>query len=101
MANRSRKKPAFIAYSLIKAVNRSLASQKNAPIKTMSRSSTIVPEFVGLTIEVYNGKQYIPVDITEDKIDQKLGSFSPTRKSKRKSTEKKSSSDSKSSKGKK
>jgi len=80
MANRSRKKPFFVAYSLIKAVNRAKASGKNMQIKTYSRASTIYPDFLGMTIQVYNGKIFIPVSIDEDKIGRKLGEFSPTRK---------------------
>ena len=81
MANRSRKKPFFVAYSLIKAVNRVKASGKtNVQIKTYSRSSTIYPDFLGLTVNVYNGKIFIPVSIDEDKLGRKFGEFSPTRK---------------------
>ena len=80
MANRSRKKPFFVSYSLIKAVNKARASGKNPRIKTRSRASTIYPDFVGLTIEVYNGKIYIPVAVDEQKVGRKLGEFSPTRK---------------------
>ena len=81
MANRSRKKPFFVSYALIKAVNKAKATGKsNIQIKTYSRASTIYPDFLGFTINVYNGKIFIPVSITEEKLGRKLGEFSPTRK---------------------
>jgi len=57
------------------------AIQENAPqvIKTWSRRSTVLPEFIGLTFAVHNGKKFIPVFITEDMVGHKLGEFSPTR----------------------
>ena len=55
------------------------ASGKKTVIKTWSRSSTITPDFVGLTIAVHNGRQFIPVFVTENMVGHKLGEFSPTR----------------------
>ena len=55
------------------------ASGKKSVIKTWSRSSTITPDFVGLTIAVHNGRQFIPVFVTENMVGHKLGEFSPTR----------------------
>ena len=55
------------------------AGTKAAPIKTWSRRSTILPQFVGLTFGVYNGKKHIPVAVTEEMIGQKFGEYSPTR----------------------
>ena len=81
MANRSRKKPPFVSYKLLKAVQRVRESDsKRLVVRTYSRSSSIYPDFVGFTIEVHNGKMFIPVVITENKVGHKLGEFSPTRK---------------------
>lgn len=76
---RSLKKPPFIHYKLNKRVEEAQASGKKSVIKTWSRASTISPEFVGLTIAVHNGKQFIPVYVTENMVGHKLGEFSPTR----------------------
>jgi len=77
---RSLKKGPFIEDKLLKRVN-DLSSQrgKKQVIKTWSRRSTVIPEMVGLTIAVYNGKRFIPVFITENMVGHKLGEFSPTR----------------------
>lgn len=77
---RSLKKGPFIEDKLLKRVNE-VSSQrgKRHVIKTWSRSSTVIPEMVGLTIAVYNGKRFIPVFITENMVGHKLGEFSPTR----------------------
>jgi small subunit ribosomal protein S19 len=77
---RSLKKGPFIEDKLLKRVN-DLSSQrgKRQVIKTWSRQSTVIPEMVGLTIAVYNGKRFIPVFITENMVGHKLGEFSPTR----------------------
>jgi len=64
---------------LLKKAETSRASGRNEIIKTWSRRSTILPQFVGLTFGVYNGRKFIPVLITEDMIGHKLGEFSPTR----------------------
>jgi len=77
---RSLKKPPFIHYKLAKRVDEAQAQGKKSVIKTWSRASTISPDFVGLTIAVHNGKQFIPVYVTENMVGHKLGEFSPTRK---------------------
>ena len=77
--SRSLKKPPFIHYKLMKRVEEAQASQSKSVIKTWSRASTITPEFVGLTIAVYNGMKFIPVYVTENMVGHKLGEFSPTR----------------------
>jgi len=76
---RSLKKPPFIHYKLTARVNAMQESGKKAVIKTWSRASTITPDFVGLTIAVHNGRQFIPVFVTENMVGHKLGEFSPTR----------------------
>jgi small subunit ribosomal protein S19 len=77
---RSLKKGPFVEDKLLKRVNE-LSSQrgKRQVIKTWSRRSTVIPEMVGLTIAVYNGKRFIPVFISENMVGHKLGEFSPTR----------------------
>jgi len=77
--SRSLKKPPFVHYKLIKRVEDSQKSQKKTVIKTWSRSSTITPEFVGLTIAVHNGNKFIPVYVSENMVGHKLGEFAPTR----------------------
>lgn len=78
--SRSIKKGPFIAKHLLKKIGEVKTSEKrNKNIKTYSRSSTIIPEMVGLTIEVHNGKIFIPVYVTENLVGHKLGEFSPTR----------------------
>ena len=77
---RSLKKLPFIHYKLVKRVDEAQATGKKNVIKTWSRASTISPDFVGLTIAVHNGKQFIPVYVTENMVGHKLGEFSPTRK---------------------
>lgn len=77
--SRSIKKGPFIAKSLYKKiVDQGKASRKQM-IKTYSRTSTIIPEMVGLTISVYNGKTWVPVYVTENLVGHKLGEFAPTR----------------------
>jgi small subunit ribosomal protein S19 len=78
--SRSLKKPPFIHYKLAKRVGDAQSSGKKSVIKTWSRASTITPDFVGLTVAVHNGKQFIPVYVTENMVGHKLGEFSPTRK---------------------
>ncbi|MFM9004700.1 MAG: 30S ribosomal protein S19 [Flavobacteriales bacterium] len=78
--SRSLKKPPFIHYKLAKRVGEAQSSGKKSVIKTWSRASTITPDFVGLTVAVHNGKQFIPVYVTENMVGHKLGEFSPTRK---------------------
>jgi small subunit ribosomal protein S19 len=77
--SRSIKKGPFIEKSLYKKVLDVKKSGDKKMIKTFSRCSTIIPEMVGLTISVYNGKTWVPVYITENLVGHKLGEFSPTR----------------------
>jgi small subunit ribosomal protein S19 len=76
---RSLKKGPFIEDSLNRKVTMAQQSQSKRVIKTWSRRSTIIPEMVGLTIAVHNGRKFVPVFITEDMVGHKLGEFSPTR----------------------
>ena len=69
----------FIDHHLLKKVEEVLASGKNTVIKTWSRRSTILPNMIGLTFGVHNGKKFIPVLITDQMIGHKLGEFAPTR----------------------
>ena len=77
--SRSLKKPPFVHYKLVKRVDEAQGNDKKAVIKTWSRSSTIIPEFVGFTFAVHNGNKFIPVYVTENMVGHKLGEFSPTR----------------------
>ena len=77
---RSLKKGAFVDDSIMKKINKSNEENKKSVVKTWSRRSTIYPEFVGHTIAVHNGKDFIPVYITEEMVGHKLGEFSQTRK---------------------
>jgi small subunit ribosomal protein S19 len=78
--SRSIKKGPFIAKSLYKKViEQNKSGSKKSMVKTFSRTSTIIPEMVGLTVSVYNGKTWIPVYVTENLVGHKLGEFSPTR----------------------
>ena len=76
---RSLKKGPFVDLSLSKKVDAANASNDKKPIKTWSRRSMISPDMIGLTIAVHNGKQHVPVYVTENMIGHKLGEFSPTR----------------------
>ena len=76
---RSAWKPPFVDRFLLKKVEVALEGNSTRPIKTMSRRSTILPKFAGLTFEVYNGKKYIPVQIKEEMVGTKLGAYSGTR----------------------
>lgn len=76
---RSLKKGPFVDEKLMKKVSRILESGDKKIIKTWSRRSTVVPEFIGLTFAVHNGKKFIPVYVTENMVGHKLGEFSPTR----------------------
>lgn len=76
---RSLKKGPFIHYKLQKKIDAMNDSGKNSVIKTWSRASMISPDFVGKTIGVHNGRQFIPVFVTENMVGHKLGEFSPTR----------------------
>ena len=77
---RSLKKGPYVAHSLMKKVKTLNENGKKEVIKTWSRRSTIFPDFIGHTIAVHNGREFIPVYITEDMVGHKLGEFSLTRK---------------------
>src|SRR5882724_1569519 len=76
---RSVKKGPFVDHHLVKKVGAARAASDKRPIKTWSRRSTILPDFVGLTIAVHNGRQHVPVYITENMVGHKLGEFALTR----------------------
>ena len=76
---RSVKKGPFVDAHLMKKVETAQASNDKRPVKTWSRRSTVLPEFIGLTIAVHNGRQHVPVFITENMVGHKLGEFSLTR----------------------
>ena len=76
---RSLKKGPYIYHKLIKKIDIAHSSKKKSVIKTWSRSSMVIPDMVGLTIAVHNGKTFIPVYVTENMVGHKLGEFSPTR----------------------
>ena len=76
---RSLKKGPFVDLHLMKKVEAAIESGEKRPIKTWSRRSTIFPDFVGLTIAVHNGRQHVPVYMTEDMVGHKLGEFAMTR----------------------
>jgi len=76
---RSVKKGPFADHHLVAKVQKARAVNDKRPIKTWSRRSTVMPDFVGLTIAVHNGKQHIPVYITENMVGHKLGEFALTR----------------------
>ena len=77
---RSLKKGPFVDESLMKKVRKNNESEKKEVIKTWSRRSTIFPEFIGNTFAVHNGKEFVPVYVTEDMVGHKLGEFAMTRK---------------------
>ncbi len=76
---RSLKKGPYIEDKLLRRVHVAQESRSNQVIKTWSRRSTIIPEMVGLTLAVHNGRKFIPVFVTENMVGHKLGEFSPTR----------------------
>jgi len=76
---RSLKKGPFIDLHLLKKVEEAVETNNRRPIKTWSRRSVVFPEMVGLTIAVHNGRQHVPVLVTEDMVGHKLGEFAPTR----------------------
>ena len=76
---RSIKKGPFIDHHLAKKVTAAAEANDRRPIKTWSRRSMIMPEMVGLTIAVHNGRQHVPVLVSENMVGHKLGEFSPTR----------------------
>ena len=69
----------FVEESLIKKVEKQKTETNRKPIKTWSRKSTIIPDFVGVSFLIYNGKKFIPITISEDMVGHKLGEFAPTR----------------------
>ena len=69
----------FVELSLLKKAETAQEAGGRAPIKTWSRRSTILPQFVGLTFGVYNGQKHIPVSVNEEMVGHKFGEFSPTR----------------------
>jgi len=76
---RSLKKGPFIDFNLYKKIEKTLKLGNKKPVKTWSRRSTIFPNMIGLTIAVHNGRQHIPIFITEEMVGHKLGEFSVTR----------------------
>ncbi len=76
---RSVKKGPFVDLHLMKKVEQAIATNSRKPIKTWSRRSMVVPEMVGLTIAVHNGRQHVPILITENMVGHKLGEFALTR----------------------
>ena len=69
----------FVEESLIKKVEKIKNDPNRKPIKTWSRKSTIIPDFVGVSFLIYNGKKFIPITVSEDMVGHKLGEFAPTR----------------------
>ncbi len=76
---RSLKKPPFVDHHVLKKMKKQKEANSKKPIQTFSRRSTVIPEMVGYTFEVHNGKKFIPVSISENMVGHKLGEFSPTR----------------------
>ena len=76
---RSLFKGPFVDTHLLKKVEKAVENSERRPIKTWSRRSMVMPEMVGLTIAIYNGRQHVPVVINEDMVGHKLGEFAPTR----------------------
>ena len=77
--SRSLKKGPYVEESLLRKVQKMTAAGKKQPIKTWSRRSMVLPEFVGLTFAIHNGRQHMPVFITENMVGHRLGEFAPTR----------------------
>jgi small subunit ribosomal protein S19 len=77
--SRSTKKGPFVDEKLFRKVEKMQASGRRTPLKTYRRSCTIVPEFVGITFQVHNGKSFLDCFVTEDMVGHKLGEFAPTR----------------------
>ncbi|MGN0852515.1 MAG: 30S ribosomal protein S19 [Kiritimatiellia bacterium] len=76
---RSLKKGPYVEASLLKKVEKMQAASKKQPIKTWSRRSMVLPDFVGLTFAIHNGRQHLQVYITENMVGHRLGEFAPTR----------------------
>ena len=77
--SRSVWKGPFVEESLIKKIEKQKNDKNRKPIKTWSRKSTIIPDFIGFSFLIYNGKKFIPLTISEDMVGHKLGEFAPTR----------------------
>ena len=77
--SRSIWKGPFVDPSLLKKIEKLKGKTNSAPIKTWSRKSTIIPDFVGVSFLIYNGRKFIPITISEDMVGHKLGEFVPTR----------------------
>jgi len=77
--SRSQKKGPFVDEKLFAKVQKADAANNKEPIKTWARSCTVVPEFIGFTFMVHNGRQHMKVQVTEDMVGHKLGEFAPTR----------------------
>lgn len=86
---RSIKKGPYIAEHLVKKVRDAVSGHSKKPIKTWSRTSMIIPEMVGLTIAIHNGRLHVPIFVTENMVGHKLGEFAPTRTFKAHSGDKK------------
>ena len=69
----------FVHPSLLKKIDKLKDASNKKPIKTWSRKSTIIPDFIGLSFLIYNGKKFIPITVSEDMVGHKLGEFAPTR----------------------
>jgi small subunit ribosomal protein S19 len=76
---RSIKKGPFVDFHLLEKIQKAKDTKSKAPIKTWSRRSTILPDFIGLTIAVHNGKQHVPVYVSDQMVGHKLGEFALTR----------------------
>ena len=77
--SRSLKKGPYVEESLLRKVEKMQAAGKKQPIKTWSRRSMVLPDFVGLTFAIHNGRQHMPIFITENMVGHRLGEFAPTR----------------------
>ena len=77
--SRSLKQGPYVEESLLRKVEKMQASGKKQPIKTWSRRSMVLPDFVGLTFAIHNGRQHMPIFITENMVGHRLGEFAPTR----------------------
>ena len=76
---RALRKGPFVDLHLMRKVNEAAANNDRRPIRTWSRRSMVVPDMVGLTIAVHNGRQHVPIFVSEDMVGHKLGEFAPTR----------------------
>ena len=88
---RSIKKGPFVDLHLLDKIDSARAANDKRPIKTWSRRSTVLPDFIGLTIAVHTGRQHVPVFVTENMVGHKLGEFAPTRTFKGHAADKKAS----------